>query len=429
MTSGRLRSREWWGLPRLTGHGGFVAAVLVDSLGSGVFLPFSVIYFVRSTPLSLTTVGACLSAAALAAIVAVPVAGPAIDRFGPGRSVVLSNLMQAAGFFAYLRVGSAWQLTACAFLVAAGQNVYWTASGPAVLAVAEPGERDRWFSLIRVLRNLGLGAGTLISAVVAVGAGVSIGRALVLANGLSFIVAAVLATTSLPMSPATEPDAQQEGRPSRRLTALTGIWRDYVPVLRDLRFLTVAAANVLLALCTMVMPVILTVYVTDFLHLAGWFAGALFTTNAVIIAGTQTVFSRRLEHLAPLTVLQLSAFLWALCFIGFWTASASVPAVAMVVVAAGVLCFTAAEMAHAPTMGSVVARLAPESAQGRYFAVYQLSWAVPTAFAPLMFTELLHFGQSWLWGVLVIVCLGSAGLLRARRLPENGIGVAALSEP
>lgn len=385
----------------------------MDSLGSGVFLPFSVVYFVRSTSLDLTTVGAGLSVAALAAMTVIPLFGPMIDRFGPGRSVALSSLLQAVGFCGYLGVGTAWQLIVCAVLVNAGQNLYWTASGPAVLAIAAPDDRDRWFSLVRALRNIGIGAGTLLFVVAEAAGGGSAGRLLVAANALSFAVAGVLAMSSLPTATAARTGPRDEGPRKRRHAEA---WRGYLAVLRDAPFLTVVVANVFLALCTMVMPVILAVHLTDGLGLEGWFAGALFTANAVLIAGTQTVFSRMLERLRPLRVLQLSALLWALCFTGLWTASALAPVTAMIIVGAAILFFTAAEMAHAPVMSSVVGRLAPEALRGRYFAVYQLSWTVPTALAPTVFTWLFHLGTAWLWATLLITCLASAGLL----MPRNG---------
>jgi MFS family permease len=401
-----------------------VVAILVDSLGSGMFLPFSVIYFVRSTTLSLTTVGTCMSAAALLAMAGVPACGPVIDRFGPGRAVALSSVLQAIGFFGYLGVERAWQLVVCAVLAGAGQNLYWTASGPAVLSIAAPGEQDRWFSLVRALRNIGMGAGTLLFAVAEAAGGAAVGRAMVLADAVSFVLAGVLAASSLPASAARDPDAhrgpgprdareggeagEEAGGERRRKET----WSGYRRVLRDTPFVAALFANLLLALCTMVMPVILAVYLTDELRLAGWYAGAMFTVNTVLVAGAQTVFSRLLERVPALTVLRLSALLWAVCFLGLWAAPVSAPVLAMTVVAVAIVCFTAAEMAHAPVMSSLVGRLAPRAARGRYFALHQLSWSMATALAPTVFTWLLRLGASWLWTALLAACLASAVLLR-----------------
>jgi Na+/melibiose symporter-like transporter len=302
-------------------------------------------------------------------------------------------------------VAHAWQLVGCAVLAGVGQNLYWTASGPAVLSIAAPGEQDRWFSLVRALRNIGMGAGTVLFAAAEAAGGAAVGRTMVLADAVSFVVAGALAVSSLPAPPAYggKPDAGKVRKET---------WRGYGRVLRDAPFTAAVTANLLLALCTMVTPVILAVYLTGELRLAGWFAGAMFTVNTVLVAGAQTVFSRLLERVPALTVLRLSALLWAVCFLGLWAAPVSAPVLAMTVVAVAIVCFTAAEMAHAPVMSSLVGRLAPRAARGRYFALHQLSWSMATALAPTVFTWLLRLGASWLWTALLAACLASAVLLR-----------------
>ncbi|MEO3756189.1 MFS transporter [Streptomyces sp. B6B3] len=425
LSANRSGPRERWGLPRVAGRWRFVGANLIDSLGSGVFLPLSVVFFVRTTSLPLTTVGACLSVAALVGTAAVPLTGPAVDRLGPGRSMALSGLLQAVGFLGYLGVDAAWHLVGCAALVHTGQNLYWTASGPAVLAVALPGEADRWFSLLRMLRNLGLGAGTLLASTLAL-SGESAGRTLVLVNALSFVAAAWLAASALPGPPPAPPEQDAGGGPGGSTERAAGragrrawgrtwgrTWgRGYLPVLRDPPFVALTAANVLLALCTLVMPVILTVYVTADLALPDWFVGALFTANAALVAGTQTAFSRLLERLPPVARLHGAAGLWAVCFAGLWLASPASTGVAMLLAGGAVVCFTLAEMAHAPTVSGETARLAPPALRGRYFAVHQLSWSVPAIVAPAAFTRLHDLGAPWLWSALLAACLGGAVLLR-----------------
>lgn len=50
-----------WGLPDLAGKGRFVAANLIDSLGTGLVMAFTVVFFVKTTSLSLVAVGAALT--------------------------------------------------------------------------------------------------------------------------------------------------------------------------------------------------------------------------------------------------------------------------------------------------------------------------------------------------------------------------------
>jgi hypothetical protein len=58
-------------------------ALLVDGIGSGVFMPFSTLYFLRATDISLPTVGATLPTAGLLALTTPLPLGPMVDRWGP----------------------------------------------------------------------------------------------------------------------------------------------------------------------------------------------------------------------------------------------------------------------------------------------------------------------------------------------------------
>ena len=51
------------GFPRVGEHGRFVTAIGIDAVGSGVWMPVSMIFFLSTTELSLVQVGLALSLA------------------------------------------------------------------------------------------------------------------------------------------------------------------------------------------------------------------------------------------------------------------------------------------------------------------------------------------------------------------------------
>ena len=61
--------------------------MLVDSFGSGLFLPFTVVYFLQTTSLGLPTIGAALSLAELATMAGLPIYGRLLDRLVGHRSL------------------------------------------------------------------------------------------------------------------------------------------------------------------------------------------------------------------------------------------------------------------------------------------------------------------------------------------------------
>jgi hypothetical protein len=125
-----------------------VGAFFIDALGTGMFLPFSLLFFLATTSLSLTQIGLGLSISAIVRIPVTIAAGPLSDRLGPRTAIVSSQLLQAAGFVGYLFVHGFWQLVAAAVLVQVGNSIFWAGYAPLIFAIAPDGEREHWFALV-----------------------------------------------------------------------------------------------------------------------------------------------------------------------------------------------------------------------------------------------------------------------------------------
>jgi MFS family permease len=87
---------------------------------------------------------------------------------------------------------------------------------------------------------------------------------------------------------------------------------------------------------------------------------------------------------------------------------------------------TVGEMVTAPTSQALASRFAPEAMRGRYMAVYGFSWAVPTAFGPLLAGLIMdNADPRWVWYATGLVGLLTAGLFvwLQRWTVGNGEGV------
>ncbi|MGH3631071.1 MAG: MFS transporter [Sciscionella sp.] len=422
--------REALGLPRVAGRRSVLAAAVIDSLGSGVFLPIAVVYFLRTTPLAITTVGLGLSVASALVVPLLPAAGWAVDRYGASRSVVAANALQMTGFLGYLWVGTFWQLVVSALLMAAGRRLFWTANGPLVALVAHTGERARWFALLRALRNGGFALGGALAALTLGLASQSAFHALVILNAASFLTAGLLMAVWSATSPAAaasrvtatrHPDATCAPAPaaSRRRFALRGR-SGYRDVFADRAFGLLLGANVLFVFCALVLDVLLTVYLTTILHRPAWLAGLLFTLSGVLVVATQTVTTRRTERHRPTRVLQLAAGLWAASFALLWALAAAPGRLVLPGLILAIACFTAAETLAMPTLNTLALSLAPAEYRGRYFAVQGLAWICPQAVAPAALTWLFEHGTAWPWIAVIIASgLSIAALARLHhRLPD-----------
>jgi hypothetical protein len=74
-----------------------------------------------------------------------------------------------------------------------------------------------------------------------------------------------------------------------------------------------------------------------------------------------------------------------------------------------------AEALFAPLTTAAAAAAAPNAAQGRASALYQLSWAVSTVGGPALLTALLNVGSSVLWATLALTSAAAAPAVLALR--------------
>lgn len=254
LTSGRGISQRL-GFPSVGNHRRFVTALAIDAVGSGVFMPVSILYFLVTTDLSLVQIGAAISLASLAALPAGPLIGAVVDRIGAKPVLLAGNLLQGVGFAAYLLTDSFVVLTLWTVVVTVGRTAFWGSFGNIVAAISVPGEREMWFGFLGALRNVGFAVGGLLS-----GAAITIGTqeayaAVVVLNATSYAVAFLL----LLAVPATTRTTSTDG---------VGSWGE---VLRDrpylLLFVTQFAYSMSMMALNFAMPVYATTVLLSLIHI------------------------------------------------------------------------------------------------------------------------------------------------------------------
>ena len=396
------------GLPDTTGQRTFLVTMLVDTLGSGAFFPFTLLYFRATTELSLTSIGLGLTLANLFSVPFGPWFGSLTDRHGARPICLLSNVLRAAGLGGYVLVHSLPGLVAAGLLVSVGDRAFWSSYGTLVGEVAAPGERQRWFGLLMATRNLGLGLGGLAGGVLIGMRGTTGPHALALLDAASFGACALLLTR-----------VRTRRQPGRREPD-PGAWR---AVLGDRGYLELVGANVLLTLGLLVLG-FLPVYVVETLGLPGWLAGGVFTLNCGLIAALQTTAVRLTEHRRRTRMLALAGVLLAVAMLVFLAASAVPSRLTVLVVLLGCGLYTLGEIVYSPAADTLAAEAAPEHLRGRYLSVYQLSWTASVTAGPLLAGALLDAGSVPLWTVFAgLVTAGAVAVLAAeRRLPAGALG-------
>jgi len=388
------RIAERLGFPSLGNYRRFVAAIAIDAVGSGVFMPVSMLYFLVTTDLSLVQVGAAISVASLIALPAGPVIGGLVDRYGAKRLLLAGNALQCAGFVAYVVTDGFVGLTVWTVVVVVGRTAFWGSYGNIVGVIARPGEREKWFGFLGALRNVGFAVGGLVS-----GVAITIGTdpaylAVVLLNALSYAVAFVLLLAV--------PPTQTSGHRTPG-----GAWG---AVLRDRPYRLLWLNQFVYSTSMMVLNFAFPVYAVTVLGLPGWVTGAVFTINTLMIGFGQGLVVRGMTGSRRWRVLLLTNLVFAASFVLMLGASALSVAMGVVLVIVGAVVYTWGELLGGPVLGALSVEAAPEHLRGRYLSLIQLAWNLSSTVAPVAFAWLLDRGPAPTWLAVTVVALVGAAL-------------------
>ncbi|TWP36020.1 MFS transporter [Leekyejoonella antrihumi] len=394
---------ERLGLPDVSRHRRFITSMAVDAVGTGVFMPVSVLYFLATTSLSLPQVGLALSVAAAVAVPAVLVVGHVVDKVGAKQVLLAANAIEAAGFAGYLVAHSYAAVQGVTIVVAIGQAAFWSSYSPMVAAITLPGERELWFGFIGALRNVGFAAGGLLA-----GLAISIGtttayRAMVAANVLSYLLALVLlSTVRAHKAPAPPVDERHVG---------------WAQIIRDRPYYLLVLSNLAYALCSIALNYVMPVYAVETLHLPGWVTGTIFTINTVLVGFGQSFAVRKMRGHVRWRIIGVANLGFAAGFMLMALAGhlAVAPAVTVMLVAVGI--YTVGEVLAGPVLTTIATDSRPDHLRGRYMSVYQLSWTVASIIAPVTFSWLLAQGRSPVWVVLIVVTV--IGTVLARIMSDH----------
>ncbi|MFF4185720.1 MFS transporter [Streptomyces sp. NPDC001691] len=414
MRTFRSRTRT----PRIAGERRMLVAMAVDATGSGMYVPFSLVFFHHVTGLPFATVGLVLTVVGLLGLGALPLAGAAVDRYGAQRVQLLLYGVRGAGFLLYPFAHALPAFAAVALATAFGDRAFPAVQQSLLGEVAQGADRDRLQASSRALRNGGLGAGSLLASLVVGFAGDAGFTVAAWLNAASFALAAVLMR-----GVRAERQAPAEGaaRPSA----------GYRQVFADRPFLGLTAVNFLNALGYSALSVLFPLYITTWLRGPQAITGIAFTLNTVMCAAGGVVIAARVRSRGARRTRSaaLGSLLFAAAFAAQIVLGTIRPGSGIVLGGALLLIvvlYTLGELVHSPSAGALSVTAAPEALRGRYLAAYQLSWSLSAAVAPSLFTALMAADGRLPWLLLVVTSLAAAGgLLRLERaLPKSAVQVA-----
>lgn len=385
---------KWSGLDlQRVPHGRpILASILIDSVGSGLLLPFVPLYFAYRAGMSLATVGALLTVGAVVALPSATVAGMAVSRFGASRTIQAVNYVRAVAAVLALFSVTREVALAAMFLSIVGDNSFWSSNATFVADISGD-QRRRWYALERSARNAAMGVGALVGGIVVSTAGDQGLLWFMAINGASFIVAAVLLR---PVDTPTRP-ARPAGTFSERGSSAVG---RALQAFSDVRFDAFLGATVLLTVPLLAMPSVLTLTLASHARWGTSAAGLLIALNVVVVVVGQPALTRWAEKYRHRTMLQCACacgVVGSLCIAAGFT----VPAPATVLAATvGIALLTVTELLCNATLNDLVVHIAPADELPQYMSAYSLAWSVGGLVWPVTMLSLAESGAVLTWTVM-----------------------------
>jgi MFS family permease len=397
--------------PRLSGETRlFLAGNTLSMFGTGLVLPFMIIYLHEARGIALPVVGALLAAGAVTGLMVVLVCGALMDRVGARLVLGMILLGQVVA-----EVALAWAhntLTALPAVLIYGAT--WAPMFGAISTMLngltrEPALKQRAFAVNFALQNMALGIGAAVAAVVVRAHHPGTFQVLFLANGLSCLLFAVL----LPALPNL-----------RRTRAVneTRVGYRYVLSHRGLRLMILA--SLLLAFTG---PAAFDTGVPAFAsvaaHVSDHAIALSFTINTAVIVAIQMLVLRLVRRLRRSHALALVGLIWAVSWAVFGLAALPIPLASRVTC---VFMFTAlfglGETFVAPTLAPLVNTLADDRVRGRANSLAAVAQSLAFIVSPAIATGLIAAGAAAVWiSLLCVGCLGTVAIgSRLSRTLSNG---------
>ncbi|MCO1576183.1 MFS transporter [Crossiella sp. SN42] len=389
------------------GRNALLVALGVDSFGTGVFLPVTVLYLTFVIGLDLPTAGLVGAAATAVGLLVPPLAGHLVDRWGPRTVLVTAQLVQAAGAGMYLVATSVPEAFLAAALLAMGQRGFYCSVFVLIADLSAETSKDRPFALAGVTMSVCFGLGAGVAGLLTGAEGDWPYRLVAAGNAVSFLVCAAILLRFVRPAPHT---------PSERGD---GAFRQ---LLGDRPYLGLILVNFAFALAVDLFVLGVPVYLRLVLGAPAWMIGAVIVTSTVFRLCFQVATVDRLRNVPRTTALAGAGLLWITWALA--TAAALwVPApwnLAYLLVITLVHCV--ANLVHAPTSTALAEASAPPGARGRYVASFQYSFGVSNVVAPAVISlTAVHPVLPWLVLAAVLTAATAALPVLGRTLPAVAV--------
>ena len=398
------------GLPRpvLLLQGGFA----LNFFGTGLILPFEIIYLHAVRGFSTATAGLVLATVmATAALVTLP-SGALLDRFSAKRILIAGNVVNAVGYGGLAFVHHPWQAFLFSAIGGAGFGFVGTASQVLTLTLVPVEQRAASTALRRVAGNFGLGLGATVAGFIVAAAphDLRVFQALYLLDAITFTAFAVVVLVGIPDPGTATAASTNEGG------------KGFGSVVRDRLLLALVAGNFAQVMIGgAYFSNVLPPFALAHTPVGAAEIGVVVLVNTFFIVIAQVPATRVVARMRRTHALAATSAIFAVSMLAVLLATKTDSTAAATTVLIGVAILIAiGECAQFIVLGPLVAELAPPHLLGRYMSLYQLSFMAGVAVGPAVGGALLATSPNAIWwsGAITMAVAGAGFLRLGGRVPD-----------
>lgn len=414
-------SSFWHDLPR---EGKLLLSVVAfEFVGTGLVLPFWVVYLHEMRGFSLDVVGILLAVMSAAGVAAAVPGGALIDRIGPRRTMIGVLVSAVVGQASMAYADNLALVTLSISIIGAGFGMGWPTSQALVASVVPSEIRSRYFGMNFSLLNLGIGIGGIIGGFVVDVHDLATFQWMYVGDAVSYFPSLFLLLVPLRHigGPVPHPDDAAAAEKVSYLTVLRA------PAMGTMVVVTFVSAFVGYSQLNAGMPA----YSRAIGEVSTRGLGIAFAANTLVIVLLQLVVLQRIEGHRRTRVIVVMSAVWAASW-ALLAASGIAPgtftATFFVAACAGV--FALGETLLQPTMPAIVNDLAPDHLRGRYNALTAGTFQAASIVGPIVAGFLIGHGLHLEYiAMLIAGCALTAWLSAVRLEPQLDAVANGLTAP
>ena len=380
--------------------------------GTGLVLPFEIVYLHAVRGFSTATAGLVLGTVmGAAALVTLP-SGALLDRFSAKRTLVAGNVMNALGYGGLAFIDRPWQGFLCSAVGGAGFGFVGTASQVMTMTLVPAHQRAASTALRRVSGNFGIGLGATAAGFIVAASRHSLPtfQALYLFDMVTFAVFAVVVLAWIPDLRRAAAPAASEGAQGFRTVA------------RDRLLLALIAGNLAFVLVGgTFFTNILSPFALAHAPVGAGEIGVVVLLNTFFIVVAQVPATRVVARMRRTRALLATGVVFAFGLLAVLPATLTHSTVAATTfLACAAIVIAIAECGQFVVLGPLVAEIAPPHLLGRYMSLLQGSFTVGAALGPVVGGVLLATSPDAIWwgGALAMALTGAAFARLGNRIPD-----------